>query len=128
MSGGFSLLKDVPKTLVYRLAKYRNSISKIIPQDVIDRPPTAELRAGQKDQDSLPPYDKLDKIMNAYVEENKSFKQIVSLGLDRKMVSRVISLIDNSEYKRRQAAPGPKITHRAFGKDWRVPITNKYKF
>ncbi|MFA4844169.1 MAG: NAD+ synthase [Candidatus Margulisiibacteriota bacterium] len=126
MAGGYAVLKDVPKTAVYQLVKWRNRSGEIIPQSVIDRPPTAELKPDQTDQDTLPPYDVLDRIMAAYVEENKSVKEIVRLGLAEETVRQVIRLIDRSEYKRRQAAPGPRITARAFGKDWRLPITNRY--
>jgi NAD+ synthase (glutamine-hydrolysing) len=127
MAGGFSVLKDIPKTLIYRLVAWRNRKKQVIPQSIIDRPPTAELKPDQKDQDTLPPYEILDPIIKAYVEENKSAKQIVAKGFDKKTVDKVISMIDRSEYKRRQAAPGPRISQRAFGKDWRLPITNAYK-
>ncbi len=127
MAGGFNALKDVPKTLIYRLAKWRNRDIIVIPQAIIDRAPTAELRPDQKDTDSLPPYDILDPIINAYVVDNKNAAQIIKMGFDKQTVSKVISLIDRSEYKRRQSAPGPRITQRAFGKDWRLPITNGYK-
>lgn len=126
MVGGFSPLKDVPKTLVYRLAKYRNSLSKVIPERVITRPPSAELRPDQKDQDSLPDYDTLDAIIDAYVNMDKSPQEISEQGYDYNEVNRVIRLIDRSEYKRRQAAPGVKISHRAFGRDRRYPITSGY--
>ena len=127
MAGGFNALKDVPKTLIYMLAKWRNLGSEIIPQSIIDRAPTAELKPDQKDQDTLPPYDVLDRVINAYVVENKNAAQIVKMGIDKATVSKVISMIDRAEYKRRQSAPGPRITQRAFGKDWRLPITNGYK-
>jgi NAD+ synthase (glutamine-hydrolysing) len=126
MAGGYAVLKDVPKTVVYHLVKWRNRSGSVIPQSVIDRPPTAELKPDQTDQDTLPPYDVLDRIMAAYVEENKSLKEIVQLGLPEATVRQVIKLIDRSEYKRRQAPPGPRITSRSFGKDWRLPITNRY--
>jgi NAD+ synthetase len=126
MAGGYAVLKDVPKTVVYHLVKWRNLSGEVIPQSVIDRPPTAELKPDQTDQDTLPPYDVLDRIMAAYVEENKSVKEIVRLGLAEATVRQVIKLIDRSEYKRRQAPPGPRITSRSFGKDWRLPITNRY--
>lgn len=127
MVGGFSPLKDVPKTLVYRLAIYRNSLSEeVIPERVITRPPSAELRPDQKDQDSLPDYDTLDAIIRAYVKEDKTPLKIAALGYDEIEVRRVIRMIDRSEYKRRQAAPGIKITHRAFGRDRRYPITSRY--
>jgi len=127
MAGGFSVLKDIPKTLAYELVDWRNKKKPVIPKSIIDRPPTAELKPGQKDQDTLPPYDSLDPIIKAYVEENKSAKQIVAKGFDKVTVDRVISMIDRSEYKRRQSAPGTRITKRAFGKDWRLPITNSYR-
>lgn len=128
MAGGFSLLKDVPKTLVYKLAEYRNSISKVIPERIITRAPSAELRANQTDQDSLPSYEILDAIMQAYVEEDLSRSAIVKLGFSEKDVSRVTNLIDRNEYKRRQAPVGVRITQRGFGKDRRYPITCQLKF
>jgi NAD+ synthase (glutamine-hydrolysing) len=127
MAGGFSVLKDIPKTLVYKLVNWRNRKKTVIPQSIIDRPPTAELKPGQLDQDTLPPYEVLDPIIKAYVEDNKSVQQIITKGFDKATVSKVISMIDRSEYKRRQSAPGTRISHRAFGKDWRLPITNQYK-
>ncbi|WP_319379837.1 NAD+ synthase [Thiomicrorhabdus sp.] len=127
MVGGFSPLKDVPKTLVYRLAKYRNTLGEVIPDRVITRPPSAELRPDQTDQDSLPDYDTLDAIIRAYVKLDQSPQEIsTALEIDEPEVRRVIRLIDRSEYKRRQAAPGIKITHRAFGRDRRYPITSRY--
>lgn len=129
MAGGFSVLKDVPKTLVYRLAKYLNQQAKkaIIPERVLLKPPSAELRPEQKDVDSLPPYELLDPIMQAYVETNRSVKEIIALGFEPALVKRVVKMVDKAEYKRRQAPPGVKITSRAFGKDWRLPITNKWQ-
>ena len=129
MAGGFAVIKDVPKTLVYELSKFINRKSKIekIPERVITKEPTAELRPNQKDTDSLPPYETLDPILKAYVEEDKSFNEIVKQGFDKEIVKKVIRLVDTSEYKRRQAPPGIKITPRAFGKDRRMPITNRYK-
>ncbi|MGK2950833.1 MAG: NAD+ synthase [Thiobacillus sp.] len=127
MAGGFAVLKDVPKTLVYRLANYRNSLSAVIPQRIIDRPPSAELRPDQTDQDSLPPYDMLDAILAAYVERDLSARDIVALGYDAATVKKVIRMVDLAEYKRRQAPPGPRITPRNFGKDRRYPITSKYR-
>ncbi len=127
MAGGFAVLKDVPKTLVYRLAQYRNNLSAVIPQRIIDRPPSAELRANQTDQDSLPPYDELDAILAAYVERDLPVDEIVALGYSAETVARVIRLVDRAEYKRRQAPPGPRITARNFGKDRRYPITCKYR-
>ena len=126
MVGGFSPLKDVPKTLVYRLAEYRNTLSECIPSRVITRPPSAELRPDQVDQDSLPDYDVLDTIVKHYVRLDKSPAEIVALGFDEEDVRKVIRLIDRSEYKRRQSAPGIKITQRAFGRDRRYPITSHY--
>lgn len=128
MAGGFSLLKDVPKTLVYKLAEYRNSLSKVIPERIITRAPSAELRANQTDQDSLPAYEVLDAIMQAYVEDDLSRGAIVKLGFSEKDVNRVTNLIDKNEYKRRQAPVGVRITQRGFGKDRRYPITCKLKF
>ena len=125
-AGGFCVLKDVPKTMVYELSKYRNTISKVIPERIIERPPSAELAPDQKDSDSLPDYDILDKIIQLYVEQDKSKEEIANIGVDRKIVDRVIRLIDISEYKRRQAPLGVKITSRGFGKDRRYPITNKF--
>lgn len=125
MAGGFALLKDVPKTLVYKLCNYRNSLSKAIPQRIITRPPSAELRANQLDQDSLPPYDILDGIIEAYVEDDLSREDIIGLGFSRHEVNRVVNMIDRNEYKRRQSPVGVRITHRGFGKDRRYPITGK---
>ena len=128
MAGGFAVLKDVPKTLVYELADYRNSVGQqpAIPRTVIARPPSAELRPNQKDSDSLPPYDVLDPILKSYVEDDRSIAQIIALGYDPETVERTASLVDSSEYKRRQAPPGIKITTRAFGRDRRLPITNRF--
>jgi NAD+ synthase (glutamine-hydrolysing) len=125
-AGGFAVLKDVPKTLVYRLAEYRNTLLKAIPQRIIDRPPTAELSEDQKDSDSLPDYDVLDRIIEMYVEQDESKETIIEQGFNEQTVERVIKLIDFSEYKRRQAPLGVKITPRGFGKDRRYPITNKF--
>ena len=125
-AGGFCVLKDVPKTMVYELSKYRNTISKVIPERIIERPPSAELAPDQKDSDSLPDYEILDKIIELYVEQDKSKEEIANIGVDKKIVDRVIRLIDLSEYKRRQAPLGVKITSRGFGKDRRYPITNKF--
>ncbi|MRX28285.1 NAD+ synthase [Kangiella sp. HZ709] len=126
MCGGFNPLKDVPKTMVYRLANYRNSISPVIPERVITRAPSAELAPDQKDEDNLPPYDILDPILQAYVEEDKSIAEIVALGFDEAVVRRVIWLVDINEHKRRQSAPGVRISPRAFGRDRRYPITSGY--
>ena len=129
MAGGFAVIKDVPKTMVYQLARLRNlrGTSPMIPKRILDRPPTAELKPNQKDEDSLPPYAMLDPILQAYVEENRSLEEIVEAGFDRAIVARVIAMVDGSEFKRRQAPIGIKITHRAFGKDRRMPITNGYR-
>ncbi len=129
MAGGFAVIKDVPKTLVYRLARWRNARAgrDLIPPGVLERAPTAELREGQTDQDTLPPYEILDPILHLYVEEDRSAEDIVDRGFDPAMVARVIAMVDRSEYKRRQAPPGVKITPKAFGKDRRLPITNRYR-
>ena len=127
MAGGFAVLKDISKMLVYRLANYRNTLSPVIPERVITRAPSAELRPDQTDQDSLPPYAVLDAIMEAYVEQNLGPREIESSGYSRKDIERVVSLLRISEYKRRQAPIGIRITPRGFGKDWRYPITNKYR-
>ena len=128
MAGGFAVIKDVPKTMVYELSRRRNGIgSAVIPKRILDRPPTAELRPDQKDEDSLPPYPILDPILKAYVEEDRSVEEMVEMGFERKTVLRVVALVDRSEYKRRQAPVGIKITHRGLGKDRRMPITNTYR-
>ena len=128
MVGGFSVIKDLPKELVYKLSRYRNYSGKeIIPWNTIEKPPSAELRPDQKDEDSLPLYPVLDAILEAYVEENKSIKDIVNMGYEENIIRDVIRLVDLSEYKRRQGAPGIKITPRAFGKDRRMPITNRFR-
>ncbi len=127
-AGGFAVLKDVPKTLVYRLCRYRNGLAgrDLIPQRVLEKPPSAELRPNQKDSDSLPEYEVLDPIVHAFVEENCGIEEIVRRGFDPATVRRVMRMVERSEYKRRQSPPGVKITPRAFGKDWRLPITNRY--
>ncbi len=127
MAGGFAVLKDIPKTLVYRLTAYRNRLKPVIPERTIKRPPSAELRPNQKDSDTLPDYAVLDPILAAYVEENLSPAEIIGRGFEKEMVRKVTALVDRNEYKRRQAPPGVKITSRAFGKDWRLPITNAFK-
>lgn len=127
MAGGFDVLKDVSKTRVFELAKYRNSLSPVIPQVVIDRPPSAELAPDQVDEDSLPPYPVLDKILAAYIEADQSAEDIIAQGYEREMVERVLHLVDLNEYKRRQAAVGPRITKRGFGRDRRYPITSGWK-
>jgi NAD+ synthase (glutamine-hydrolysing) len=127
MAGGFAVIKDVPKGLVYDLARYRNSLKEVIPQRVLEKPPSAELRPDQRDEDALGPYVVLDPILHAYVEEDRGVDEIVALGFDEETVRRVIRMVDRAEYKRRQAPPGIKITPRAFGKDRRLPITNWYQ-
>ena len=129
MAGGFAVIKDVPKTMAYELAKYRNGKGdkEVIPQRVLLKAPSAELKPDQKDSDSLPPYSILDPILKAYVEEDKGLEEIMGLGYDEKMVKEVIRLVDRNEYKRRQSPPGIKITSRAFGKDRRLPISNRYR-
>ncbi|HSF68174.1 MAG TPA: NAD+ synthase [Nitrospiraceae bacterium] len=129
MAGGFAVIKDVPKTMVYDLARLRNlrSASPVIPKRTLDRPPTAELRPAQTDADSLPPYEILDPILQAYVEDDRSLEEIVEAGFDHATVARVMTMVDGSEYKRRQAPIGIKITQRALGKDRRMPITNGYR-
>jgi NAD+ synthase (glutamine-hydrolysing) len=129
MAGGFAPIKDVPKTLVYELARWRNSAGpgEPVPQRVMDKAPSAELRPDQRDTDSLPPYDVLDPILQAYVEEDRSPEEITALGFDEATVERVTGMVDRAEYKRRQAAPGIKITPKAFGRDRRLPITNRYR-
>lgn len=126
MAGGFSVLKDIPKTLVYRLSEYRNQQSHVIPTRIIERPPSAELRSNQTDQDNLPPYEILDGIMQAYVEDDASCAEILAMGYRQQDIARVVGLIDRNEYKRRQSPPGVRITPRGFGKDRRYPITNKF--
>jgi len=127
MVGGYAVLKDVFKTLVYDLARWRNKDGDVIPQNTIDKPPSAELRPNQKDSDSLPPYETLDEILSLYVESDLGVDAIVERGFDPALVARVASMVDRNEYKRRQAAPGVKITVKAFGKDRRLPITNRHK-
>jgi len=127
MAGGFDVLKDVPKTLVFKLCEYRNSVDYVIPQRVIDRPPSAELAPDQVDQDSLPPYDILDAILKRYVEEDASVADMVAEGFEEAVVRKVIRLVELNEYKRRQAAPGVKIGPRAFGRDRRYPIVNGFR-
>jgi NAD+ synthase (glutamine-hydrolysing) len=126
MAGGFAPLKDCSKTLVYRLAEYRNARSEVIPRRVIERPPSAELRPDQKDTDSLPPYEVLDPILEAFIEEDFSVDQIVARGFERAIVGRILGMVKRNEYKRRQAPPGIRISRRAFGRDWRYPITSGF--
>ncbi len=130
MAGGFAVIKDVPKTMVYELARLRNrkGSQPVIPKRTLERAPSAELKPDQRDEDSLPPYSVLDPILKAYVEEDRSLDEIVGMGYDRDTVKRVISMVDGSEYKRRQAPIGIKISHRAFGKDRRMPVTNVYRY
>jgi len=129
MAGGYAVIKDVPKTMVFKLSKYRNIIEKssIIPSEIISKPPSAELRPDQKDEDTLPPYDLLDIILKAYVEDDLDYYGILRLGFDDEIVRDVINLVDKSEYKRRQSPPGIKITPKNFGRDRRLPIVNKYR-
>jgi NAD+ synthase (glutamine-hydrolysing) len=127
MAGGFAPLKDVPKLLVYRLSHYRNARSAVIPQRVLERPPSAELAPDQQDADSLPPYAILDPILERYIERDMSVERIVAEGYDAAVVARVTRMVDRNEYKRRQAPPGVRITQRAFGRDRRYPITSGYQ-
>ncbi|MES2935997.1 MAG: NAD+ synthase, partial [Pseudomonadota bacterium] len=127
MAGGFAVIKDIAKTLVYRLCAYRNSLSDVIPSRILTRPPSAELRPDQLDQDSLPPYEVLDAIMQMYMEENHSIADILAAGYAKADVERVTRLIKINEYKRRQSPVGIRVTHRGFGRDWRYPITSKFK-
>ena len=127
MVGGFAVIKDVPKTLVWALARYRNTVSEVIPRNSIDKPPSAELRPDQRDTDSLPPYEVLDPIIEAYVEDDLSLESIVALGYDEAIAKRVIDMVNRNEYKRRQSPPGVKITPRAFGRDRRLPLATKYR-
>ena len=134
MAGGFAVLKDVPKTTVYELCRWRNgqgqafgTMDGVIPVAILDKPPSAELREGQLDADSLPPYEVLDPVVEAYVENDLGYQEMVAQGFDPQVVRQVIAAVDRNEYKRRQAPPGVKITHRAFGKDRRLPIVNRYR-
>jgi NAD+ synthase (glutamine-hydrolysing) len=127
LAGGFAVIKDIAKTLVYRLCHYRNSLSEVIPERIITRAPSAELRPDQKDQDSLPPYDELDGIVSLYMEQDCRIDDIVAAGYPRAAVEKVVRLMRISEYKRRQSPVGIRVTHRAFGRDWRYPITSKFR-
>ncbi len=127
MAGGFAPIKDCSKTMVYRLARYRNTLGAAIPERVIVRPPSAELAPDQKDSDSLPPYDVLDPILKMFIEADMSVDQIVDEGFDREIVVRVLAMIRRNEYKRRQAPPGVRVSERAFGRDWRYPISSGYR-
>jgi len=129
MAGGFAPIKDCSKLLVWRLARWRNAQGAVpvIPQRIIDRPPTAELSENQLDSDSLPPYEVLDPILEAFIEDDRSVDEIVAMGFERATVTRVLELVKRNEYKRRQAPPGVRISRRAFGRDWRYPITSGYR-
>jgi NAD+ synthase (glutamine-hydrolysing) len=127
MAGGFAVLKDITKKFVYRLSRYRNTLRAVIPERILERPPSAELRPNQVDQDSLPPYDVLDAIVERYVEQDQSVAEIVAAGFRREDIDRIVKLVHINEYKRRQAPVGIRVTPRGFGKDWRYPITNKYR-
>jgi NAD+ synthetase len=126
MAGGFAVIKDVPKTFVYRLAEWRNGVSDVIPRNIITRPPSAELKPGQTDQDTLPPYEVLDAIIEAYMERDESPRQIIAGGIGEADVRKVVGMLKKNEYKRRQAPVGIRVTQRGFGKDWRYPITSRY--
>jgi NAD+ synthase (glutamine-hydrolysing) len=127
MAGGFAVIKDIAKTLVYQLCDYRNAISEVIPHRILSRAPSAELRPDQTDQDSLPPYEILDAIMQRYMEQNQSTAEILAAGFRAEDVDRITRLIKINEYKRRQAPIGIRVTHRAFGRDWRYPITSTFR-
>ena len=128
MAGGFAAIKDVPKTLVYELVRHRNAVAgrELVPSSVLEREPSAELRPDQLDSDSLPPYELLDRILEAYVERDEGREEMIAAGLPADVVDEVVRMVDRSEYKRRQAAPGIRITPKAFGRDRRLPITNRF--
>jgi NAD+ synthase (glutamine-hydrolysing) len=128
MAGGFAAIKDVPKTLVYELVRYRNETAgrELVPSSVLERAPSAELRPDQLDSDSLPPYDLLDRILEAYVERDEGREEMIAAGMPSDVVDEVVQMVDRAEYKRRQAAPGVRITPKAFGRDRRLPITNRF--
>jgi NAD+ synthetase len=126
MAGGFAVIKDVAKTFVYRLAEYRNTLSDVIPRNIITRAPSAELKPGQTDQDTLPPYEVLDAIIEAYMERDESPRQIIAHGYHEADVRKVVGMLKKNEYKRRQSPVGIRVTQRGFGKDWRYPITSRY--
>jgi NAD+ synthase (glutamine-hydrolysing) len=126
MAGGFAPIKDCSKTLVYRLARYRNGLARVIPERVITRGPSAELRPDQLDTDSLPPYEVLDPILEAFIEEDLSVEEITARGFEKETVGRVLGMVRRNEYKRRQAPPGVRVSRRAFGRDWRYPITSGF--
>ena len=127
MAGGFAILKDVLKTWVYRIARWRNRQDSVIPKRILDKAPSAELREDQLDTDNLPPYEALDAILESYVEHDRTPAEIEALGFKSALVARIINMVDRAEYKRRQAPPGVRVTTRAFGKDRRLPITNHYR-
>jgi NAD+ synthase (glutamine-hydrolysing) len=127
MAGGFSVLKDVYKTMVYELARWRNGRGEVIPASIVDKEPSAELRPDQRDSDSLPPYSVLDEILHDYIELDMTADEIVAAGHDDALVHVIATMVDRNEYKRRQAAPGVRITQKAFGRDRRLPITNWFK-
>ncbi len=127
MSGGLAVLSDVPKTLVYELARYINSKKEIIPKNSITKPPSAELKPNQKDQDTLPPYEILDKILSAYIEEHRSIASMTKMGFPRELVEGIVTKVDMNEYKRRQAPPGLRVTQKAFGIGRRLPIAQQYR-
>ena len=127
MAGGFAVLKDVYKSLVFRLARWRNTLGAVIPQNIIDRPPSAELKHDQTDQDSLPPYEILDAIIEAYMERDQSPREIIAGGFPEAEVRRTVAMLTRNEYKRRQSPVGVRVTQRGFGKDWRYPITSRYQ-
>jgi NAD+ synthase (glutamine-hydrolysing) len=127
MAGGFAVIKDIAKTLVYRLCAYRNSLAHVIPERILTRAPSAELRPDQTDQDSLPPYEILDGIMQLYMEEGQGIAELLAAGYRKEDIERITRLIKINEYKRRQSPVGVRVTHRAFGRDWRYPITSKFR-
>jgi NAD+ synthase/NAD+ synthase (glutamine-hydrolysing) len=127
MAGGFAVLKDLYKTFVFRLSNWRNTVGAVIPQNIIDRPPSAELKPDQKDQDSLPPYEMLDAIIEAYMERDESPREIIAAGFPEAEVRRTVGMLKRNEYKRRQSPVGIRVTQRGFGKDWRYPITSRYQ-
>jgi NAD+ synthase/NAD+ synthase (glutamine-hydrolysing) len=127
MAGGFAVIKDVFKTFVYRLCRYRNAVSPVIPENIIIRPPSAELKPDQTDQDTLPEYDVLDAIIGAYMEEDRSPREIIAAGYDEATVRKVVGMLKRNEYKRRQSPVGIRVSRRGFGKDWRYPITSRFQ-
>lgn len=127
MAGGFAVLKDLYKTFIYRLSAWRNTVSPVIPENIIARPPSAELKPDQTDQDSLPPYEVLDAIIEAYMERDESPREIIARGYEEADVRRTVSMLKRNEYKRRQAPVGIRVTPRGFGRDWRYPITSRYR-